>query len=78
MARKEHYWIFVDLGANPTEYYVAPAIWVGNEVAKRHQEFLLANGGRRPVNPDSVHHKIKVKWIEQWRQRWGLLGLRDD
>jgi hypothetical protein len=77
VASKERYWIFVDLGADPAEFYVAPAIWVRNEITKRNQEFLLRNGGKRPVNPDSVHHKIKAKWIEQWRHRWGLLGLSD-
>ncbi|TYB36471.1 hypothetical protein FXF50_18130 [Micromonospora sp. AP08] len=67
--------MFVDLGADPVDFYVAPAIWVRDEITKRHQAFLLRHGGKRPVNPDSVHHKIKVEWIEQWRQRWGLLGM---
>lgn len=78
VASKERYWIFVDLGTGPAQFYIAPAIWVREEILKRHEEFLLRNGGKRPINPDSVHHKIKAKWIAQWRQRWGLLGLPDE
>ncbi|MFF0876487.1 hypothetical protein [Micromonospora aurantiaca (nom. illeg.)] len=71
------YWVFVDLGVDPSEFYIAPASWVHEEVAKRHRQFLLKHGGKRPVNPESVHHKIKTEWIAQWRHRWDLLGLPD-
>lgn len=71
------YWVFVDLGVDPAEFYIAPALWVREEVARRHRQFLTKHGGKRPVNPGSVHHKIKTEWITQWRHRWDLLGLPD-
>ena len=33
------------------------------------------HGGRRKINPESTHHSISLKRIEQWRDRWDILGL---
>jgi hypothetical protein len=69
------FWLFVDLTRTPTDFYVAPAWWVENDIYETYQADLARFGGRRPTNPKSTHHGISEERIVQWRERWDLLGL---
>lgn len=69
------FWAFVDLSKNQPEYYFAPRSWVLNDIYETHAAFLVRHGGRRPHAPESKHHAITVARIEQWRERWDVLGI---
>jgi hypothetical protein len=69
------FWLFVDLTTQPPGFLVAPAWWVENDIYETHQEYLAKHGGRRRDTPTATHHAIPVDRIEQWRNRWDLLGL---
>jgi hypothetical protein len=69
------FWIFVDLIAQPPGFYVVPEWWMQNDIHRAHTEFLQRHGGTRPRSPESTHHGIGLPRIEQWRDRWDVLGL---
>ena len=70
-----HYWAFVDLGdrPGPPAYFIAPDWWVRNDIDLAHREYLSRHGGQRARSPESDHHRITTKRVEQWRDRWDLL-----
>lgn len=71
------FWVFVDLPDAPGQpsYFIAPEWWVLNDIYVHHGAYLAKHGGKRAVNPDSTHHAIKHARIEEWRNRWDILGL---
>ncbi len=71
------FWIFVDLrkdGGGP-DYYIAPKWWVEDDIARTHEEYLAKNGGHRAQNDESTHHSIPLARIQQWKDRWDILGI---
>lgn len=69
------FWAFVDLSRNQPEYYFAPRSWMRNDIYETHKAFLTRHGGTRPRAPESPHHAITRARIEQWHNRWDLLGI---
>jgi hypothetical protein len=74
-AAERRFWLFVDLSADPPEFYVAPSWWVENDINETYQADLARFGGSRPRSPHSTHHGITEERIAAWRDRWDLLGL---
>lgn len=74
------FWIFVDLSAHTPEFYIVPEWWIRNDIYRAHQEYLEKHGGVRPRTHDSQHHGIALDRIQQWKDRWDILGVfpRDD
>jgi hypothetical protein len=75
------FWVFVDLkamdlGKEPPRFYIAPAGWVENYIRAGHMAHLERKGLNRKERP-SHHHSLQLKDIEQWRDRWDLLGVSD-
>lgn len=68
-------WIYVDLGEQPPTFYVAPGWWAVNDIYSAHSGYLAKHGGRRAVNPTATHHAIRPRRIEEWRNRWDVIGL---
>jgi hypothetical protein len=75
-SEEDHFWVFVGLAAQP-RFYVVPQWWMENEIYEGHQGYLAEHGGSRPGNPDSTHTLIDLSRIEQWYDRWDLLGVFD-
>ena len=74
---EDQFWIFVDLEdveASPV-YYIVPDWWMRNDIYVVNKAYLAKHGGKRAKNPDSKHHGIPVKRIEQWKDRWDVLSL---
>ena len=75
------FWVFVDLkaidlGKEPPRFYIAPAGWVENYIYAGHMAYLERKGLTQKERP-SRHHSLHLKDIEQWRDRWDLLGVSD-
>lgn len=71
------FWIFVDLGdldAWP-RYWIVPDWWLRNDIHEAHEAYLARHGGTRPGNPDSTHHSIDESRLEEWQERWDVLGI---
>jgi hypothetical protein len=76
-----HFWIFVELGDSPQgrpKFYVVPEPWIHEDILRSHAEYLERHGGKRPRTQDSKHHSISDERIEQWENRWDLLGLFEE
>jgi hypothetical protein len=73
----EHrFWILVDLAAPAApKFHVVPEWWMENNIYNRHREWIAQHGGIRPRAPKSTHHGIQPWRVEQWYNRWDLLGL---
>jgi hypothetical protein len=71
------FWILVDLRESVPHYFVAPAWWVENNIYEEHQAYLKRHGGHRAISPDSKHHRITDDRVEEWRERWEILGIFD-
>ncbi len=71
------YWVFVDLGDTyqAPRYWIAPDWWVRNDIYQTHQHYLESHGGKRAKTPDSTHHAIDEKRLEQWKDRWDVLRI---
>jgi hypothetical protein len=70
-----HYWIFVDLGGEHPVYYVAPRWWVCNDIWEEHTAFLVRYEAKYGHPRTSSHHGIPVGRVEQWLDRWDVLGI---
>ena len=68
------FWIFVELVEIP-RYYIVPEWWIQNDIHHAHQDYLNQHGGHRPRNSSSNHHSVSTKRIQQWHDRWDLLGI---
>lgn len=72
------FWVFVDLGKDPDarpDYFITPRWWIENSIHTRHRAYLARHGGRRARSSESTHHAIPVTVIEEWRERWDILGI---
>jgi len=54
---------------------VVPEWWILNDIHVHHLAYLKRHGGRRARNPESTHHAIQHARIEEWRDRWDILGI---
>lgn len=72
---EEKFWIFVDLEPEHPKFYIAPAWWVENDIFENHKAYLARHGGVRAHSPDSQHHAVQPKRLEQWAERWEILGI---
>jgi len=72
-----HFWVLVDILDNKEvpEYYIMPEWWIRNNIDEAHKAYLAKHGGKRPRGSESTHHSISPKRIEQWKDRWEILGL---
>lgn len=66
--------VFLDLGSAEPSFYVTPADWLREDVAKHYRDYLEAHGGTRRDNPESRHHKVTTKRVSQWQDRWDVLA----
>ena len=69
------FWIFVDLIPAQPAIYIAPEWFVMRDIAQVHAGYLARNDGERAVTKDSTHHQISLPRIEQWRDRWDVVGF---
>lgn len=69
------FWVLVDLSVNDPEYYIVPEWWMQNDIRDAHQAYLDTHGGQRAKTQGSTHHAIPTTRVEQWRDRWDLLGI---
>lgn len=76
-ADEKCFWVFVNLGDTntPPRYWIVPEWWIKNDIYRRHREYLEKHGGRRAKNPDSKHHSIDESRLEEWKERWDILGI---
>ena len=74
---ESNFWVFVDLGISDEHprYWIVPDWWIKNDIYKAHQAYLNKHGGQRVSNPDSTHHAIEEKRLEEWLGRWEILGI---
>jgi hypothetical protein len=72
-----HFWIFVELKNPPAppHFFVVPEWWIENDIYGAHKDYLAKHGGKRAITEGSTHHAIKRSRVEQWRDRWDVLGL---
>jgi hypothetical protein len=69
------FWIFVDLGGEHPAYFVAPRWWVRNDIWRDHTAYLARYQQKHGHPRESTHHGILVRRVEQWRDRWDILGI---
>jgi hypothetical protein len=75
---ESRFWTLVDIGKDPStapRYFVIPEWWVLNYIHNEIESHLAHHGGVRPVSPDSTHCAIRPADIEEWRDRWDVLGI---
>lgn len=72
---EEKFWIFVDLGPEHPDFYIAPAWWVENDIHQHHAAYLARHGGKRAQGGTSQHHAIMLKRLTEWKDRWDVLGI---
>jgi hypothetical protein len=74
---EHNFWVFVDLGDVHTSprYWIVPEWWIRDDIYHAHQAYLKKHGGIRPGNPESLHHSIEESRLEQWKDRWDILGI---
>lgn len=73
-AGEDHFWVLVNVRADPPSHYVVPDWWFRKDIHEMHAAYLKRNGDRRPVSPDSTHHAINDARVAGWRDRWDLLA----
>jgi hypothetical protein len=72
-----NFWVFVDLGSvneNP-RFWIVPDWWIKNDIYSTHQAYLKRHDGHRVNNPDSTHHAIDEKRLNEWQGCWEILGV---
>src|SRR5262249_21898945 len=69
-----NFWIFVDLGGSP-RYWIVPDEWIRNDIHEAHQQYLNKHHGHRAKNDDSNHHSIAESRLENWQNKWEILGI---
>ncbi len=74
-ADENRFWVFVDLGVWPPNFYVVPHWWMQNDIYEHHAAYLARHGGQRARTPGSTHHAIPTSRVQEWQDRWDLLGL---
>lgn len=71
------FWILVDLRQAAPRYFVMPTWWIENDIYEHHQTYLARHGGHRAVTEESKHHGLADERVEQWKDKWDLLGIFD-
>jgi hypothetical protein len=71
----DSYWILVDMKKEQPRYFIMPEYWIRNDIQKAHSAYLKRHGGKRKINPDSLHHSINLKRVEQWQDKWEILDI---
>jgi hypothetical protein len=69
------FWIFVDLGVESPSYFIVPRSWMRNDIWQQHTDYLRRYEETRGYARQSDHHGIQTKRVEQWRDRWDVLGI---
>lgn len=69
------FWVLVDLRTEPPGFYVIPEWWMQNDIFTAHQAYIGRHGGKRKTSTDSTHHAIQERRVQEWRDRWDLLGI---
>ena len=69
-----NFWAFVDLGDAP-RYWIVLDWWIRNDIHEAHQQYLNKHGGHRAKNDDSNHHSIDESRLENWQNKWEILGI---
>lgn len=71
----DRYWVLVDIGPHGPNFYVMPAYWIENDIFVAHRAYLGQHDGKRAKNGESTHHRIPRQRVEQWHERWDVLGI---
>lgn len=76
-ADETNFWVFVDLGGLDAfpRYWIVPDWWIRDNIYRTHEAYLDSHGGKRVRNPDSTHHSINENRLEEWQERWDILGI---
>jgi hypothetical protein len=74
-AAETSYWVFVDLGGEHPAYFIAPRWWVRNDIWRDHTAYLNRWEREHGHPRESSHHGIQTRRVEQWRDRWDVLGI---
>ena len=69
------FWALVDLGGQHPVYYLVPRSWIRNNIWQAHTAFLTRYEQKHGRHRESDHHGIPVRRIEQWHERWDVLGI---
>ena len=69
------FWIFVDLGTESPSYFIVPRSWMRNDIWQQHTDYLRRYEETHGYARQSDHHGIQTKRVEQWRDRWDVLGI---
>jgi hypothetical protein len=69
------FWIFVDLGGEHPAYFIAPRWWVRNDIWQDHTAYLTRFEQEHGHPRESTHHGIRTPRVEEWRNRWDVLGI---
>jgi hypothetical protein len=69
-----NFWIFVDIGGAP-RYWIVPDWWIRSDIHEAHRQYLSKHGGQRPENDFSNHHAINESRLENWQDKWEILGI---
>lgn len=77
LARPDRLYVFVWLGTRhhePNRYFMLKAREVQEVMRAGHQWWLDQHDGTRPVKPESTHHNFSTERLEQFENRWELIG----
>ena len=69
-----NFWVFVDFSST-LRYWIVPDWWIRNDIHEAHQKYLNKHGGHRPKNDYSNHHSIDESRLENWQDKWEILGI---
>jgi hypothetical protein len=69
------FWVFVELGGEHPAYFIAPRWWVRNDIWRDHIAYLARYQQKYGHPRESEHHGIQTRRVEQWRDRWEVLGI---
>jgi hypothetical protein len=58
-----------------SEFYIAPAWAIENDIYRKHTEYLRNHGGHRALNDKSKHHRTETDRVALWHGRWDLLRI---
>ena len=78
LGKPDHYWIFVSLlRSGGQQYFIVDDANVRRRlIREKHLDYLGEHGGQRPGKKhDSLHHSWKDEDLQDWKGRWGSLGL---
>lgn len=68
------YWVFIAF-SSLTQFWIVPGSWLENDIYVAHQNYIARYNGHRAQNDRSTHHSIDENRLEQWKDRWDILGI---